>query len=183
MVGIALGAFALGRAVAQEGTDPMAAWLELGKPGAEHAELMKDAGTWIVEAKMWMVPGAEPTASKGKVVFTPLLGGRYLRGEYEGDCNGNVMHGIGCMGFNNATRKYEQVWIDSMSTGTMVLTGTQTEPGVWTLKGSCAGPEGSEVKMREVTKKVGADRMFIESFCDDGSGEKKCWEGTYTRSK
>lgn len=181
MVGIALGAFALGRAGAQEGVDPgMAEWMELGKPGPEHAELMRSAGHWAVEAKMWTQPGTEPILSKGKAVFTALFGGRYLRLDYEGDFNGQLFRGIGCMGFNNATRKYEDVWIDSMSTGTMLTTGTETEPGkVWTLTGSCAGPGGKEMKMRNVMRKIGSDRMIVESFCD----EMKCWEGTYTRSK
>ncbi len=185
MVGVALGAFALGRAGAQEGVDPgMAEWIELGKPGPEHAELMKSAGTWTVEAKYWMQPGAEPTQSKGTAVFTALFGGRYLRLEYEGDFDGQPFRGIGCMGFNNATKKYEDVWIDSHSTGTMLTTGTETEPGkVWTFAGSCAGPGGKEMKMRNVMKKISGDRMLVESFCDEGSGEMKCWEGTYTRSK
>ena len=51
MVGIALGAFALGRAGAQEGPDSgksaeaeMAAWLELGKTGPEHGGADEERG-------------------------------------------------------------------------------------------------------------------------------------------
>lgn len=183
MMAVALGAFALGRAGAQEGTDPMAEWLKLGTPGPEHAELMKLAGTWDVESKVWTAPGAEPMATKGKATFTPLLGGRYLRCDLEGTFQGNAFHGIGCMGFNNATRKYEHVWIDGMNTGMLITTGTETEPGGWTLTGSCTGPGGREVKMRDVMKRIGTDRMHMESFCDEGGGEMKCWEGTYARSK
>jgi hypothetical protein len=183
---IALGAFALTRAGAQEGPDPareIAAWLELGKTGPEHAELMKNAGTWTVESKAWL-GGPEPLSSKAKAVFTPLLGGRYLRQEFEGEFMGQPFFGIGCTGFNNATRKYEDTWIDSMGTGMMQATGVETEPGkVWEFTGSCAGPDGKTVKMRSVMKKPSEGRLTFESFCDDGSGEKKCWEAVYTRSK
>jgi hypothetical protein len=39
------------------------------------------------------------------------------------------------------------------------------------------------MKFREVMTRVGADRMVVESFCDQGGGETKCWEGIYTRAK
>ncbi len=184
IVGVALGAFALGRAGAQEGVDPgMEAWLKLGEPGAEHAELMENAGTWTVDSKAWMTPGAEPAQSKGKAVFTALFDGRYLRQEFEGDFMGTLFRGVSIAGFNNASGKYEEVWIDCISTGIMHSTGTRTEPGVWALSGACAGPGGKEMKMRSVLKRVSADKLFVESFCDEGSGERKCWEATYTRSK
>ncbi|MGH7162618.1 MAG: DUF1579 domain-containing protein [Planctomycetota bacterium] len=190
MAGALIGAFALGRAFAQEGPgekaaeDEMAAWMELGKPGTEHAELMKSVGTWTVASKAWMQPGAEPTLTTGKAVFTALLGGRYLRQEFEGDFMGQPFHGIGCTAFNNATRKYEDVWIDGMSTGIMFTTGTETEPGkAWSFSGSCAGPGGKEMKMRSVLRKLSDDEMSVESYCDQGSGETKCWEATYTRTK
>lgn len=184
IVGIALGAFALGRAGAQEGADPgMQAWLKLGEPGAQHAELMKNAGTWTVDSKTWAAPGDEPVASKGKAVFTALFDGRYLRQEFEGDFMGTPFRGVGVTGFNNATGKYEDTWIDSVSTGIMQSIGTQTAPGVWAFSGACAGPQGTEMKMRSVLKSVSLDKLFVESYCDDGSGERKCWEATYTRAR
>lgn len=185
MVAVALGAFALGRAGAQEGPEPkpcedMAAWLALGKPGPEHAELMKSVGTWTVESKAW-TGEAEPLRSTSKAVFTELLGGRYLRQEFEGEFMGQPYRGIGLTGFNNATKRYEDVWTDTMGTGFMLTTGTETAPGEWTFSGSFPGPGGKTVKMRSIMRKPAADRMTFESFCDDGSGEKKCWEATYTR--
>jgi len=184
MVGIALGAFALGRAGAQEGPEnSMEAWLKLGEPGAQHADLMKNAGTWTIDAKNWMAPGAEPTRSKGKAVLTALFDGRYLRQEFEGDFMGTPVRGVGITGFNNATGKYEDTWIDSVSTCTVHTTGTQTAPGVWEFSGACAGPGGTEMKMRTIFKRVSLDQLFVESFCDEGSGERKCCEATYTRAK
>ncbi len=39
------------------------------------------------------------------------------------------------------------------------------------------------MKMRSVVKKISADKMSFEMFCNDGTGEKKGFELTYTRSK
>lgn len=182
MVGALLGAFALGRAGAQEGTGDAKAMEALAKPGPQHADLMKTAGNWTVEQKCWMA-GVE-TTSKAKAIFTPLLGGRFLRQEYEGEFTGQPFHGIGLTGFNNATRKYEDVWICSAGTGVTSMTGTETETGkAWAFAGTCAGPGGKESKMRSVMKKISDDKMFMEMFCDDGTGEKRCMELTYTRSK
>jgi len=184
-----VGAFALGRADAGEGADKkaiadeMAAWMELGKTGPEHAKLIETVGTWTVESKMWMEPGAEPVASSGKAVFTALLGGRFVRQEFSGAFMGQPFLGIGCTGYNNATKQYEDVWIDSVGTGMMRATGTETEAGkVWTYFGSCIGPGGKEYKHRTILKKLGANQMIVEAFCDKGEGETKCWEGSYTRT-
>jgi len=187
MAGALAGAFVLGRVHAEDGMDApddMAAWTELGKPGPEHAELMQNAGTWTVESRMWMQPGADPVASKGRAVLTALFDGRFLRQDYEGDFQGQPFRGIGLTGFNNATREYEDVWTDSISTGLMITKGVATEPGrVWTFSGSCAGPGGKRIKMRSVMRKQGPDQLVVEAFCDMGEGEAKCWEGTYTRAK
>lgn len=184
--GALLAAFALGRAQAQEGVDDeMQACMELGKPGPEHADLMKFVGTWKVESKMWTKPGEPPVSSSGIAVFTSLFNGRYLRQDVDGLFLGAPFRGTGLMGFNNATRQYEDVWIDSNSTGIMHSTGTRAADGKrWEFTGSCAGPGGKEMKMRSTITRVSDDQFSAEAFCDvDGSGETKCWEATYTRAK
>lgn len=183
-----LGAFALGRAGAQEGPEPkagcedMAAWMELAKPGPQHEQLMKSAGTWTCEGKHWQAPDAPPVIGKGKAVRTAILGGRFLKEEVESEMMGMPFHGIGFTAFNNATEEYEAAWMDSMGTGIMVLTGTE-EDGVLTLTGSYAGPGGETMKTRIVSKREGDDKLMMEMYCDMGKGEMKCMEQTYTRSK
>lgn len=187
-----IGAFALGRAGAQEemgddaakkAAEEQAMWEELAKPGSQHHALMKAVGTWTVDCKFWMQPGA-PMESKGSAVFTSLLGGRYLRQEYKGTFMGQPFDGIGCTGFNNATQKYEDVWIDSMGTGMMIMTGTETKPGkVWEFSGSSAGPDGTESKMRSVMTMTSDDEHVVEMFGTEGGVERKWMELKYTREK
>ena len=188
MIGALLGAFALGRAGAQEGTgdkgmDDMAAWMELAKTGPEHAKLMKVVGNWACECKMWMQPGADPMLATGKAVFSSVLGDRFLKQDYEGTLMGQPDLGIGYTGFNNATRKYEAVWLSNMGTGVMLMTGTETEPGTCEFEGSCMGPGGKEVNHRLVLKHVGDDKQILEMFDTRGGVETKSMELTYTRSK
>jgi hypothetical protein len=179
-------AFALGRARAQDdGGDPMEAWAALGKTGPEHAALMKDVGTWNCACKGWEKPGSEPKESTGKAVFSSVLDGRYLKQEFEGtDMNGQPMHGIGYMGYNNATKQYESIWMDSGSTGIGFMTGTETEPGkVWTYTGNFDGPGGTKMKMKLVLTKKNADTQLMEMYMDMGMGDMKGMEMTYTRAK
>jgi hypothetical protein len=180
--GALVGAFALGRAGAQEGTPPIMdpkAWEALAVPGPEHAKLLKTVGTWDCESKCWMEPGKEPQVSKGKVVRTEVLGGRYVREDMEGEMGGKKFSGIGYLAFNNATKKHECVWLDSGGTGIMYMSGTETE-----LKGSFYGPGGAVVQSRCVTKHINDDRATMEMYMDMGmGGEMKCMEMTYTRVK
>jgi hypothetical protein len=158
--------------------DPKA-WEALAVPGAEHAKLMKSVGTWNCECKCWMEPGKDPVVTKGTVVRTEVLGGRYLREESDGEMMGKPAKGIGYFGYNNAKKRHEGVWFDNGGTGIMFMTGTETE-----MRGSFYGPGGAEVKCRIVTKQISDDQSTMEMYNDMGmGGEMKCMELTYTRAK
>lgn len=177
-----VGAFALGRAGAQEGTaDMMKAWEELQKPGPEHAQLMKSVGKWTCEGKMW--EGPEPTPCSGKVVFSSALDGRFLRQDYEGTYKGKPDLGIGYTGYNNVTKKYEAVWLSNMGTGMVLMTGTETKPGTCEFEGSCTGPDGNPMKTRMILKHESDDKQVLEMFMTMGGAESKCMELIYTRAK
>lgn len=183
MAAALIGAFALGRAGAQEGTDLKAAFVALGKPGPEHAALMKCAGTWNCESKEFQ-PNGEAKVSSGTAVRTEAFGGRFLKEEYTGQMDGATFNGIGYSGFNNATKRYEMIWLSNMGTDIMFMTGTETEAGkAWEYKGTMAGPGGMQIKSRIVAKKVSDDKDVMEMWNDMGMGEMKCMEITYTRAK
>lgn len=109
----------------------MKMWMKLAEPGPEHAHLMKTAGNWDQVNKYWMHPGAEPTVSKAKATFKPILGGRYLMEHITGKSNmmGQEvdMEGYGIMGFDNASEKHTFYWFDNH--GTMAMTGVGTRTG------------------------------------------------------
>jgi hypothetical protein len=181
MAAALVGAFALGRAGAQEGTGnimDMKAWEALAVPGPEHAKMLKSVGTWNCECKCFE-PGKEPKVSTAKAVRTEVLGGRYVREQVDGEMMGQPFTGIGYFAYNNATKKHECAWFDSGGTGILYLTGSDTE-----MKGSFFGPGGVEVKSRIVMKHISDDQATMEMYNDMGmGGEMKCMEMTYTRVK
>jgi len=178
--------FALGRAGAGEegdAKDDAAAWMELARPGPQHAELMKLAGTWKVQGKSWMDPAADPVEYAGESVFTPVLGGRFLRQEVHTPMMGMDFEGVGYLGFDKAIGKYVTVWLDSMGTGIMNLVGEQTVPGkAWSYAGKYHGPGGQAVSFRQEISLTGADGITMEMYVDYGQGEAKCMEQVYTRA-
>jgi hypothetical protein len=181
-----LGAYALGQEQGEKkgGEMDMAAWMEIGQTGPEHAALAKIAGDWTSEVKSWMQPGADPMVSKGKSTYKVVMDGRYIRQDYQGDMMGTPFTGVGFLAYNRGTGKYESIWMDSMSTGIMHSIGTETEKGkVWEYKGSFFGPDAHEVKSRIVITEISDDQQVMEMHCDFGSGEFKNMEMRSTRVK
>lgn len=182
MAGMLVVGILLGRAGAQEG-DMMAQFKELGTPGAEHAAWMNTAGTWTCEAKEVQFDGSTKV-TKGKEVRTALFGGRFLKADFEGEMMGQPFSGIALTGFNKATKKFEMIWISSMDTAILFMTGTEKEAGkTWEFSGPWTGPNGMKGKTRVVVKKISDDQDTTEIYNDMGMGEMKSLEIAYTRAK
>jgi hypothetical protein len=191
-IGALAASFALGRVQAQDDEEngkknPMEdpeAWMELGKPGPEHAALQKMVGKWTCEVKSWQSPDADPMTDKGTTTFSMELGGLFLKQDYQGTMGGMPFKGIGYNGFDKATGKYEALWMDSMGSGIMRMTGTETEKGkVWNYKGHFFGPGGARIETRSVLRQVSNDEQTMEMYMDFGSGEVKSMEMTYKRAQ
>jgi hypothetical protein len=102
----------------------MEAWMKASTPGAPHAQLAASAGTWDVASTWWMEPGKEPEKSTGTAERTMILGGRVMVEKFNGSMMGQPFEGMGTTGFDNVSQKYWSTWMDSMSTGMMMSTGT-----------------------------------------------------------
>lgn len=180
-------AFVLGRAVAEE--DPMAEmaeWIKLGTPGKEHADLAKLAGKWNATSKWWMAEGVPAQESTGTAEYAPIFDGRYVEQAYHGDAAPmGPFEGKSILGYDNASKQYFATWIDSMSTGIMLLRGTADASGkVLTMTGEMTGPGGKIVKMRTVSTFVDENTHKFEMFeSKDGGPERKSGEMVYTRAK
>lgn len=184
VVGGLAAAFALGRAQAQDEGGAMDAWMDLGKPGPEHAEFKKLVGEWTASVKEWRMPGAEPTVSTAKSKYSMVMGDLILRQDYEGKMGEVPFQGVSYTAFNKGTGKYEALWMDSMSSGMMFMNGTETEKNkAFEYKGHFFGPGGVKVEMRSIMKRVDADTQTMEMYMNMGQGEMKSMEMTYTRVK
>jgi hypothetical protein len=114
-----------------------------------------------------------------------ILGGRYLRQEYAGDMMGQPFTGICLQGYDNHTKKYESVWLDSMSTAIYYFVGTASADGkVITQECSYDDPVRGPSLWRTVTRIKDDNTIEFEMFLTPRGGkEEKMMEMTIARKE
>lgn len=171
------------RALGQEGAPPaemqlppgwtqgdVMAFAAAATPGEMHARLAAGTGTWRGRSTMWMAPNTEPMAGECTFIVTPIMGGRYVRGEMSGELPGmGPFIGEGVQGFDNVAGKFVATWVDSNSTGIMQGVGELSEDGrttTWEYTYSCAITR-KPTTMRQVETVTGPDSKTLEMFGRD----------------
>jgi hypothetical protein len=187
LCGLSLRAPADDKPAAAPGQDEMTkAWMAYATPGPGQKALEATVGTWDVQSKFWMAPGAPPQESTGTSENRMILGGRYLEQRYEGTMMGQPFSGIGVTAFDNYKKKYIASWIDTAGTGIMVTTGIADKAGkVITSWGTMDDPGlGKTVKVKTVVTIVDADHHTYESWGSGPDGKMaKSLEIHFTRKK
>ncbi len=163
----------------------MELYKKLGTPGAPHKLLANLAGSWTTKTTAWMDPDKPPMEGKGTCEQKMLLDGRYLQQEYAGDMMGSPFTGINIIGYDNHTKKYVSVWIDSMSTGIYYFEGTASADGkTITQESSYDDPAKGPTTWRSVTKIVDENTLQYEMYLTPQGGKKeKMMEMTVTRKQ
>lgn len=168
-----------GAAPAQEMSEEemMAICLEAATPGSEHAMLAKGAGRWNVTVKSWMAPGAEPMVSQGTEEAEMILGGRYLKSEFQGAMMGMPFSGLGLLGYDNVSKKYVGTWCDSMGTGIMRFEGSfDAQKKELTCRGEYIDPAtGKTVTATMVTRMFADDHHVFEMWSPGPDGKPMKW--------
>jgi Protein of unknown function (DUF1579) len=161
----------------------MEAYMKLATPGEPHKLFTSLAGSWTTKTKEWMEPGKPPTESIGTADMKMLLDGRFLYQEYNAQMMGQPFSGIGIDAYDNMTKKYMTVWIDTMGTGIFMMEGTASADGkTITLKGSHPEPGGGKMTHRAVWKIVDNNTQTFDMYgAHHGGKETKMMEITYTR--
>lgn len=159
----------------------MQKWTEYATPGPFHEFLAKRVGTWDYRIVMWCEPNDPPMESTGVLESKMVLGGRYLVDHAVGSDPNQPFEGKGLIGYDNLKKKFVAVWVDTMSTGIMMSEGQCdaagttftyqgqytdpvsgamktcksveeiTDPDHWTMRMYDVLPDGTEVKMMEIT--------------------------------
>jgi hypothetical protein len=148
----------------------MAAWMELGEPGPEHRRMAELEGVWDQTISHTMYPGAEPRVSNAVATIEPIFGGRYLLQRYEGAFEiGDQkipFEGMGIMGYDRLEEEHFLVWIDSMSTMTMVVRGTASDDGdTVTYLGEMTDPvTGKPMGLKSVHRRMPDGSMRMEWY-------------------
>ena len=163
-----------------EGFEKMAA------VGENHKLLEYMLGDWTTVAKMWMQPGVPPTESLGTCSSRSTMGGRYIVSGHQGMMMGKSFEGVATTGYDNTTGKFVGTWMDNMSTGIMLTTGSY-DPAAKSFTYWSEGPDPMQpkvmVKVREVFKVVDKDKHLMEWYETRDGKEAKTMEVTYTRKK
>jgi hypothetical protein len=164
----------------------MQAWHKAATPGANHKLIASLTGQWAFSTKMWMQPGAPPETSTGTAVYTPLMDGRFIQGDYKGTFGGMAFQGLGLTGYDNVAQHFTATWADNMGTSIMLMTG-HYDPAtkVFTYKGDMDDmmKPGTKVKVRQVVKVLDDDSHTMEWYETRGGKEIKTMEIAYTRQK
>ncbi len=154
-----------------------------GTPGEPHRLLAKLEGNWTTRTRGWMEPDKPPMESSGTCEQKMVLGGHYLRQEYSGDMMGLPFSGINLLGYNNHTKKYESVWLDSMSTAIYYFVGTGSPDGR-TITQECSydDPVRGPSVWRTVNRIKDDNTVEFEMFVTPKGGkEEKMMEMTIAR--
>jgi len=163
----------------------MEIYKKAGTPGDHHKLLARLEGSWTTRTRGWMEPDKPPMESTGTSEQKLILGGRYLRQEYSGDMMGAPFTGISFLGYDNHTKKYQSIWIDSMSTGIYLFEGTASSDGkTITQKCSYDDPVKGPCLWRTVTRiKDDGSQEFEMYLTPKGGKEEKMMEMTVTRKE
>ena len=181
---------AAGAALAQDSAAPsgdqqaiMEAYQRAATPGPQHAILAAMAGEFTLTLKSFNEPGAEPEVSTGTATRKMVLGGRYLEETVQASVMGQPFEGRGLTGYDNVTRTWWGAWIDSMSTGIMITSGSwDEEAGVGSFEGEYNDPVTGELQSsRSVIRRLPNGDELMEMYMTTAFGEAKAMEILYQR--
>ena len=157
------------------------AWEDAATPGEEHRKMAEMVGEWTASVEDF-TSGA-PMTSEASAKFTVILGGRYLQQEFHGTMGGMEFDGLGITGYNNMTRKFQEVWLDSGGTAVYFAQGSRIDEHSTETKGKMTMPGVGEVDSRSVAKHIDKDHMTFEMYGPNPmDGKESMWiKISYTR--
>jgi hypothetical protein len=147
--------------------EDMQACMIAATPGEMQKHLHKSVGTWEGKSQMWMFPGSEPMNSNCTAVISDMMDGRFVKVDWSGDMPGmGPFKGFGINGYDNSSKKFVSMWVDSMSTGIMNGTGDLSADGKtmnWNFNYTCPVTKKPAV-MRQVETATGENTKTLEMF-------------------
>jgi Protein of unknown function (DUF1579) len=158
---------------------------KVGTPGEPHKLLANLEGSWSTKTIGYLEGKPVHGESLGTSEKMLILGGHYLREEYNGEMMGAPYSGISILGYNNQTKKFESTWIDSMSTAIYFFTGKASADGK-TITQECSYDDAVRGKAvwRTVTRIRDDNTLEFEMFITPKGGkEEKMMEMTSIRKE
>ena len=162
----------------------MEAWQKAMTPGDGQKKLEPLVGTFDARVRTWMDPSKPPDDTTGTSVNSWVLGDRYVQMKYEGVFLGETFNGIGYVGYDNVTKKYQGSWMDTASTGMMLSNGTMDGKTI-AMKATTSDPATGKVTTSDEKITISdADHHTLELWGKTPDGKNfKMMEIQYTRKK
>ena len=151
-------------------------------PGPQHKMIQGMVGTWTTAGKFWMPGQAKPMEVTGTSEMKSALDGRFVVEEHKSTWMGKPFAGMGLMGFDNVSQKFQSTWVDSMGTAIMMTEGTfDDKTKTLTMTGEENSPMGKH-PVKFVTKMESDKKHTMEMWAPGPDGkEMKAMEITYTK--
>jgi hypothetical protein len=155
------------------------------KPGSEQSFLAKRAGEYTRTVKFVAQPNADANASTGTAKISVTLDGRFIVEENTDTVFGRPVSGMRIYGFNNITKQYEAVWMYTMSTAMLFLTGASADGGkTIDLTGVSQNHRGDKIPIHATIRQVDDDQFVVTLMSTGPDGREAAFqETTYTRKK
>ena len=154
-----------------------------GAVSEEHKVLHMDAGTWTAKGKMWMPGAADSTEFEGKEVNS-MIGDFWCTSRFEGNFFGTEFVGTGTFGYDESSKKYHGVWMDSMNPNMTKMHGTYDQAKkTMTFQTEGKDMTGRAVKGKNVVHYKDEDTRVMTMYEMDGDEMRKTMEIVYSRAK
>lgn len=165
----------------------MKKWKEFSTPSSQHKILNALVGNWNHTVEFWMDPNSVPEKSKGTSSIRWTMGGRFLEHSVSGKSMGHPFSGKGVIGYDNATKQYQSIWYDNMSTSIMMGISKYNEATkTFTEIGTASCPFKGSIQYKGVTTLLNSKHFRYELFMEDPSkpgNEVKTMKIEYTKKK
>ncbi|MBM3986312.1 MAG: DUF1579 domain-containing protein [Planctomycetes bacterium] len=151
--------------------------------GEAHAWLAKLEGKWKTSGKLLTEANAPAVEMTGTSEFKMLMDGRFLVESHEAGGSAGPFRGMGMIGFNNITQKYERVWFDTTSTAMLKSEGEYVAEGN-NLRWVDQRSDPRTSRLIETTSKLTVESdgaMTLLTMENHGSGPFKALEVHYRR--
>lgn len=156
------------------------------EPSPEHKILMKDAGEWKCDIKMWE-PGSDESISSKGTESTKMIGKMWVIADFKSEFFGAEFTGQATSGYDPIKKKFVGTWVDSMTPHMMLTEGSydkETDTMTWHSTGTDPAT-GKVQKGKNVVVYKGEDSRVMTMYMQVPGGDElfKALEITYTRKK